>query len=251
MRYLDREDSLVEMARGRKVLNLGCVGFVDLSPENKFELAESSLHYALSRVADVTGIDHTAENVRLYRDLGVFDNIVVGDVEKLDEVELNETYDLVIAGDIIEHLSNPGLMLDGIKRFCNASTRVIVTTPHSHGLPNYLRFIRGSFSDGSHVMTFNVDNIRNLFHRHGYAIERIDTCFEQGARSRGGMVFRVGKALISRFPRFGGTIFVVAAPLRRDPAEAAGQRDAQRPARAGSPEAAAGARAATRSTSES
>jgi SAM-dependent methyltransferase len=213
VRYLDREESLVEAARGRKVLNLGCVGFVDLTPDNSFELAEASLHYRLSRVADVTGIDFTADNVRLYRDLGVFENIVVGNVEKLDEVDLDDTFELVVAGDIIEHLSNPGLMLDGIKRFCAPDSKVIVTTPHAHGLPNYLRFVRGSFSDGSHVLSFNLDNMRNLLDRHGYDVERIDTCFEQGAKERGGILFRAGKAVISRFPRFGGTLFVIARPI--------------------------------------
>lgn len=212
MAYLDRDAALVSMTRGRTVLHLGCVGFADLTPDTAMTLAAQSLHWKLSSSANVVGIDHTEQNIKLYRDLGVFDNVIFGDVERLNEVDLQTTFDVIVAGDIIEHLSNPGMMLEGIKRFCNPSSRLLITTPNAHGLPNYLRFLGGRFSDGSHVLAFNVDTLANLLTRHGFAVERIYTCFEEAAKAKGGMLFRVGKAIITRIPKLGGTLLAIATP---------------------------------------
>jgi len=88
------------------------------------------------------------------RNLGIFDSVVHGDVERLDELPVDQKFDTVIAGDIIEHLSNPGQMLAGIKRFCGSDTRVIITTPNAFGAPNYLRYSAGRFREGAeHVMS--------------------------------------------------------------------------------------------------
>lgn len=212
MRYLEKEKAILKIAAGRKLLHLGCVGFTDLDPRERIRLAKESVHWSLSQVADVVGIDSSQEIVREYKDLGLLTNVVVGNVEKLDELHLNVKFDVIVAGDIIEHVSNPGLMLEGIKRFCRADTAIIITTPHAFGLPNYLRFALGRFQDGAeHVMTFNMHNIRNLLERHDYQIQEISTCYQRFAKSYG-LVFRFFRLVFDVFPRFGGTLFVVATP---------------------------------------
>jgi 2-polyprenyl-3-methyl-5-hydroxy-6-metoxy-1,4-benzoquinol methylase len=82
---------------------------------------------------------------------GVFRNILVGDVEKLEAVPVHGPFDVVVAGDIIEHITNPGAMLEGLKRLLTLSTRIIITTPHAFGLPNYLRYMAGCFSEGANT----------------------------------------------------------------------------------------------------
>jgi 2-polyprenyl-3-methyl-5-hydroxy-6-metoxy-1,4-benzoquinol methylase len=117
------------------------------------------------------GVDRGGAVIEEMRKLGIFDNVVRGDVERLDELPMDQKFDVVIAGDIIEHLSNPGQMLDGIKRFCRADTRVIITTPNAFGAPNYLRYSTGKFREGAeHVMSFNEQNLVTLLQRHGYVI---------------------------------------------------------------------------------
>jgi 2-polyprenyl-3-methyl-5-hydroxy-6-metoxy-1,4-benzoquinol methylase len=116
--------------------------------------------------SNVVGVDRSGAEIEQMRKLGIFDNVVLGDVERLDELATNQKFDVVIAGEIIEHLSNPGRMLDGIKRFCRADTRVIITTPNAFGAPNYLRYSAGRFREGAeHVMTFNEHNLVTLLRR--------------------------------------------------------------------------------------
>ncbi len=132
--------------------------------------------------------------------------------ERLDELPMARTFDVVIAGDIIEHLSNPGRMLDGIRRFCTADTRVIVTTPNALGAPNFLRHSLGAFREGAeHVMSFNQQNLVTLLNRHGYSVSELHTCFQPSSvEAHTGVLFALGRKVFELFPRFGGTLLVVA-----------------------------------------
>ncbi len=173
-------------------------------------LAPQTLHSKLTEAADTIGIDRSDDVIAEYRLLGIYENIVSGDVERLENIPVEGIFDVVVEGDIIEHLSNPGAMLTGILRFCDDHTRVIITTPHAFGLPNYLRFLFGRFRDGAeHVMTFNGENMRNLLDRHGYEIEQLDMCHQVHAR-RYRLLFFLGSTLFKAIPKLGGTLFVVA-----------------------------------------
>lgn len=212
--YVSRDDAILALASGHSVLHIGCVGFTDLAAEERVRLAPRTLHWKLSRVAATIGVDYSRSVIDDYRRLGIFDNVVWADAQQLDDVPLDTTFEIVVAADIIEHLSCPGAMLDGLKRVCTSASQVIITTPHAFSLLNYFRFLLGRFKEGNeHVMMFNIFNMRNLLTRHGYEIDLLDTCYQSAAESKG-WLFHLGKMLFRAFPRLGGTLFVVAHPTR-------------------------------------
>lgn len=209
MKYFSKNEKILELARGRKVLHLGCVGFADMETGGKISMAKQSLHYILSEIADTTGIDYCRGAIDYFKVNGIFDNVIYGNVEKLEEVDLPTKFDVVVVGDIIEHLSNPGLMLDGIKKFTNENTLLVITTPHAFGLINFLRYCFDRFVEGKeHVMSFNTLNISNLLVRHGYTINSIDTCYQKHAENS--LFFNSGKMFFHFFPKLGGTLFLIA-----------------------------------------
>lgn len=86
----------------------------------------------------------------------MFTNAIAGNVERLEEVKISGQFGLIVAGDIIEHLSNPGLMLDGVKRFCAPQTTLAISMPNAFGLPGFVRYFLGRFREGDeHVLSFN------------------------------------------------------------------------------------------------
>ncbi len=210
--YVAKEDFILRAASGRSVLHLGCVGFTDVAPHERAKFAKQSLHWRLTQTSETVGIDYSLAVIDEYRKLGVFTNIVPGDVERLDELPMTRTFDVVIAGDIIEHLSNPGLMLDGIKRFCSSHTLVIITTPNAFGAPNFLRYSTGRFREGAeHVMSFNEQNLVTLLHRHGYSLSELHTCYQPRSMDKHFTgFFTAGRKVLELFPRFGGTLLAVA-----------------------------------------
>ena len=54
-------------------------------------------------------------------------DIRVGDAEDFD---LGRTFDLVVAGDIIEHLANPGGLLTSAARHMHSDSLAVITTPN-------------------------------------------------------------------------------------------------------------------------
>lgn len=212
MQYVSKEQFILDRAKGKRVLHLGCVGYTDQSDEERIASAKNALHWKLSQVADVQGVDYSASVVAEYRQLGIYNNILVGDVMELEALSLSPGFDVIVAGDIIEHISNPGRMLDGIRSLANPATEIIITTPNAFGLPNCLRYCTGRFREGAeHVLGFNTQQMETLLARHGLQTAGMFTCYQSQARAQAGaFAFAIGKRFFMVAPKFGGTILVVA-----------------------------------------
>jgi len=134
-KLVQRVDFIKKMCVGKKVLHLGCTDypFTKQMIENKM-----LLHFELEKVAEeLYGFDFDQKGIDVLRNSGGT-NLFQADLEKLEEVDLNKTFDVIIAGEMIEHLSNPGLFLQGIKRFMNDKTDLVITTINAYCA---LRFI--------------------------------------------------------------------------------------------------------------
>jgi 2-polyprenyl-3-methyl-5-hydroxy-6-metoxy-1,4-benzoquinol methylase len=211
MRYQSKHEAILSRCKDQRVLHLGCVGNNDYDVGHKVAASPSTLHTKLSSIAKVTGVDISGDAVEEYRRTGICDNILIGDVEKLGELQLKPEFDLVVVGDLIEHLSNPGHMLDGVRNLCRNDTRVILTTPHAFGLAPFLRHLCGRFVEGrQHVMTFNFQNLRNLVERHGFRVIEEGSCFQQES-ANDSLVFKLGRKLFEAFPHLGGTMLLILA----------------------------------------
>lgn len=208
MKYLDKENEILNICKGKKVLHLGAVGFTDLTDVDRINNFPNTLHYKLSNVANVIGIDYSKSVIDMLSRNGI-NNIIYGNVEELEKVHLNETFEVIVVGDLIEHLANPGLLLNGMKRFCDENTRIIITTPNAFGLLNFIRYFFNRFKEGDeHVMTFNTQNISNLVSRFNYKIVSIDTSHQVHAKAYG-IRFHIIKFFFKLFPKLSGTLFLI------------------------------------------
>ena len=206
--YSSKEELLLRFVKEKQVLHLGAIGETLGSTAAKVEAASNSIHALLSRVSTCIGVDNDSEGVKALTEAGIFDNLMVGDVQSLSREEIPLTsIDIVVAGDVIEHLSNPGSMLESIHAVTGPKTRLLLTTPNALGLPNFLRYSVNRWTDGAdHVCSFNRDTLANLLARHGWMIEEMQTCYQAGASERNvPLLFWVGHSDI----RMG-------APFRRD-----------------------------------
>ena len=211
MRFFSRNTQILALTRGRSVLHVGCVGFADAPEAERIALARHSLHWALTEQGDTVGVDYSKTAIEHLRSHGVFNNVFFGDAQDLENSDLPaRKFDVVIAGDILEHLSCPGLFLDGVRQFMHEESQLVVTTPNAFGLAGFTRYVLGKFREGlEHVASYNSKNIAHLLERHGFAVDEIDTCHQEHARSAG-LVFHFGKILLGAMPGLGGTLFVTA-----------------------------------------
>lgn len=75
--------------------------------------------------ANCIGVDIDDEGVRILNEQGY--NTLNANVESM---ELNKSFDTIVAGEIIEHLLNPGLFLKNMVRHLKPEGRLVITTPN-------------------------------------------------------------------------------------------------------------------------
>ena len=205
-RYVEREKSILDLCRGKKVLHLGCVGWTDLPRADKVRMAAASFHASLSEVCDCTGVDIDRATIEALHKAGMFLNVVVGDAERLTG---DTEYDAVVAGDIIEHLSNPGFMLDGALKAAKSGGILIVSTPNAFSLPAFSRLLLGRFREGAqHVLNFNYLTLQQLMLRHGWKPISIRGCYQHLAQHH--LLFALGSIPLRFMPSLAGTLLAVA-----------------------------------------
>lgn len=177
-KLVQRVDFIQKSCAGKKVLHLGCTNY----PYTLSAIENNMLmHFSLEKVADeIYGFDYDQEGLDILTSHGST-NLFQADLEKLDEVDVDKTFDVIIAGEMIEHLNNPGLFLGGIKRFMNPQTRLVITTINAYCGMRFLHYgLRGRGGSAEpvhpdHVAYYSYSTLSLLLTRHQLDVEEF--CF--------------------------------------------------------------------------
>lgn len=162
-------DILAEIDGG-SVLDVGCVQHDgDMNHDKSIRLNPNWLHQHLYKHADhVLGVDIDRDGVNELRESGY--NAVVGNAERLD---IEGTYDYIVAGELIEHLDNPGRFLAAARKRLTKSGTLILTTPNPwcFARMKYLVSRDGvpEFPDHTHI--HDEETLSHLLDRYGFESE--------------------------------------------------------------------------------
>ncbi|MEJ5311262.1 MAG: methyltransferase domain-containing protein [Anaerolineae bacterium] len=164
-----RRDRIVEICKEKIVLHLG---FVQHEEYEKRIREDTWLHSKIVDVAKrVVGVDYLPKLVEQIRMSSGYE-VYVGDVMRLTDLPINETFDVIVCGELIEHIENPGVMLEGIKRFCHQHTLVVFTTPNPWARHRirliYKGILEQEWLNSEHVMWFSFQTLKQLLDRKGY-----------------------------------------------------------------------------------
>ena len=95
-----------KLCKNKHVLDLGCIDH-----DYNLEKNNSWIHKNIISVAkSVVGVDYMEEDVKKLNKLGY--DVVCANVENFN---LKKKFDVIVAGELIEHLANPGKFLDSVK----------------------------------------------------------------------------------------------------------------------------------------
>ena len=96
--------------------------------------------------------------------------MTLADAESFD---LGERFDVVWAGELIEHLSNPGGFLDLRQAPC-AEWTLVLTTPNGFAVSNFVYRLWGTVRVNlDHACWYCADTLGGLLDRHGFGIEEM------------------------------------------------------------------------------
>lgn len=187
---VNRIDYLRGQARGRRVVH---VGFVDTGCRSMQDETGTWLHAHLEPVAtSLVGID--------VNEAGVKEAVAAGyeayavdcrDRQALRDLGV-EPAQLVIAGEVIEHLDDPGSFLDGLHNLVAPGGLLIITTPNAYGLFNvFASLARREINHPDHVVMFTWRTLTAMAARHGWEPVKTRMYVPAVKLAGGGLVARV------------------------------------------------------------
>jgi SAM-dependent methyltransferase len=164
-----REDLAARIPAGaRAVLDVGCSG--------------GNTAPALRRlgVTRIVGIEPDAEDAAVAA--RVYDRVLTTTLEDVPAGEFSGEFDVVLFGDVLEHLVDPSDALVHVRPWLSSRGVVIASVPNvghwsivADLLAGRFDYIPYSLLSGTHVRHFTRTTIRDLFEASGYSIVSVDT----------------------------------------------------------------------------
>lgn len=189
---------------GRSVLDIGCV---DSRParhdaQTRIQYKVNLLHKRIAQInRDVLGVDIDPQGVQVLNSQGY--NVIVADVQIMD---LQRRFDTIVAGEIIEHLENPGLFLRNMRRHLKDDGVIILTTPnpfYAGSAWKIWRYGRPAVHE-DHLGWQDPTTLQRLLRQTGF--EPFDGCWVQPKAN----LFKTWKRLLR--PYFSHSFMVLARP---------------------------------------
>lgn len=150
----------------------------------------------------------------------VCEDVLVGDVEALELPFENGSFDVVLCGDLVEHLRDPERFLARVRPLLKQDGRLVLTTPNVANWALRLSLLGGRWRytdrgllDRTHVHLFTRKTLIEALSRAGYRVVELDFTLPMPApvaRVRHGLE-RVAHAVGSVRPSLFAYQFVVAA----------------------------------------
>lgn len=148
------------------VLDVGCVRHTSQQRQ------QGNLHSRLRDVANtVVGVDIEKKEIEKMNEEGL--TIKYGNAENLSDVNFNQEFDVVVAGELIEHLSNPGLFIQGAHEVTNENGRLLISTPNPHSIKFTKKALFKQTNSQSHTCWFDPQFIQQLAERYDWVVADI------------------------------------------------------------------------------
>lgn len=163
-----REEYIVARCAGRRVLHLG---FADAPLTAERLSAGTLLHARLRQVTErCTGIDLDEAAVFSVREALGLDDLIVGDAGDASALT-GGGYDVVVAGETIEHVSNAARLLSAAHNSLVPDGELVISTANAFCLRRTARLPFGTESvHPDHVCYFSHATLKRLVERHGFAL---------------------------------------------------------------------------------
>ena len=168
---MDRRSRLIlkEMHPNDNVLDVGCVN-EPMGPMGE-EQDHDWLHRLLClKAKHVKGTDLLESEVMRLQQMDY--DVVVADAETM---RLDERFDVIVAGELIEHLANPGMFLDRARDHLKSDGKLILTTPNVWRIINFVGVaIKKLPLHRQHTCFYDRKTLTQLLERHAFRIEKFE-----------------------------------------------------------------------------
>lgn len=216
----DRVSWILGQCTGHRVLDVGCVDSGLL--EERAGSGELT-HRAIADVAKaILGVDIDVQGIERLRQLG-FSNVMTADLSASSETVIREAErlmngcDIIACGEVLEHVSNVGGLLNGIGEVARAfDAAVIITVPNAFSIRSILAVMAGTeLVHPDHKYYFSWRTLKSLLEQSAFEI--VETHFYANNRGPASATdfFKavLNRTLVALRPQLGEGIAIKARPL--------------------------------------
>jgi 2-polyprenyl-3-methyl-5-hydroxy-6-metoxy-1,4-benzoquinol methylase len=203
--HADRFARVAHHFAGRSVLDVGAGSGVD---------RPDWMHALVASVAsEVVGVELDRKLAARASARGF--TVVVADAETMN---LARTFDVVWAGEVIEHLSNAGAFLDSARDHLGDGGLLVLTTPNTFAISSFIYRVGGRPRvNQAHTCWYDEVTLSQLLRRHGFAV--VETSYV-GHRTPGRVRAIIAGTLRAVLPRhLAQSTLLVVARRTGEPAE--------------------------------
>lgn len=202
-----RIEFLEKMLDGKSVLHLGCTDHIPLIDK---KISENT--WAHKRITEASafclGIDIDKDAIDHCHKLG-YTNIIECDIFK-DELpsELDQHFDYIVIGELLEHVDNPVLFLKQLKSFFKSNfSNILITGPNALKWKNIsTSFSNSELINSDHRFWFSPYTLAKLLTRSSFTPDQYWFGTTGGVNKRNYLY----KWLLKRYPQFQDTIIMTA-----------------------------------------
>ncbi|MCK4738567.1 MAG: class I SAM-dependent methyltransferase [Deltaproteobacteria bacterium] len=204
----NRIEVIEPYVKDKSVLDVGCV---DFRPGGVRKFMSTGLHIFLKdNASELLGVDLDEAGAEAMRAEGF--NVLQANAETM---ELGKKFDCIVAGEVIEHLSNQGLFLEGVARHLKDDGVFILSTSNAFGIASFYRILRrGKIKVHSeHTCWYDPITITELLRRYGFAVEEVVFSNKSKWYEKKNLFklrYQIPRLLTWIWPYFSGSIIVVA-----------------------------------------
>ncbi len=190
--------SLLPKNPNQKILEIGAGGGDTLVEIKKRGLAQEVVGVELMKL-----VNSNQQNV-------LIDKMIIANLDNEKPDLPNEYFDIILAGDVLEHLVDPWGVVETISGYLKKGGLLIVSLPNIQEIQTlYKVFILGDFAynpeggilDKTHIRFFTKKNIKNLFTTKDLKVQQLIHGFEiqLGGKSKRALANKLTLGLLSDF----------------------------------------------------
>jgi len=201
--------TIIPLVRAKTVLDVGSIGhtYTGRTGYKTWNFAVLAQH-----AAKIRGFDLLSADIEEARADGW--DIEVGNAESYIA---SDTYDVVFAGDLIEHLSNPGQFLECSHRNLNENGKLVLSTPNTYSFAKMARVAARRTNEPpvnpEHTCYYTPRTLTHLASRHGFRLVEVKYCELDYAEGHGTWSKRtqlaINAKLSSWLPQFSQTMVLI------------------------------------------
>ena len=173
-----RIELLEALVSGKKIIHLGCLNHVPLIMQKIKK--NVWLHKRLTDASDIClGIDIDRDGVEYVRNQVGFENVIYGNMVNDSIVEIEETHwDLIIIGEVLEHVDNPVEFLETIRlKYRDLIDNAIITVPNAFRMTNFENaYMDVEFVNSDHRYWFTPYTLWKVIDRAGLKLIDVKLC---------------------------------------------------------------------------